>query len=289
MKLNNFFFTVLFLLIGLQTQAKHRVEDCRRLETAAIQQMQQMNLLFGMNVELEFISHERVPRGEAPQPLTLMSANSATKTLQLPRPCLMTEVKLPSIELWSYLIAHEYSHKILDQKQDQCFREFFKSQGRLTPEQIRERDLMHHVNNDVLALKILAELKVDGFKSINDLNSYSENEGTSSLGPELKFNYLKRVKYLKQIWPTDFSSAKGFLFAQYFDGLHQMQRVVTKKYPNSSLIREIRDSTHESNGCFVVKGQKVQQSLAAWAKLSASFREPMPRAKPTPKKVMGGF
>ena len=269
-----FYFAVLFVLFSSFTaQASHDVSACRELEDLADRLVAKMNSFFNMSIKSEFITkaNDGSSSDEVGAPLTLMDANSAHATLQIPKPCLMTEDSLPSKELWSLIIAHEYSHKIIDQRQDQCFQAFIKNQP-LASAKVLERDQMHHANMDVLSLKILSQTNVNTNKSIADLQKYiKQNQG--GIGNDTTDAFKKRIQYMKKIMPVDIESSAGFLFGEYFDGFDQMDNFIRKQHPKSTLVKDLKSGVTKVDGCFIVKPTMAQQSLNLWRSLDSTSKK----------------
>jgi len=269
------------LLPTFSAQAGHNPKECRELEDLAVRLVNQMNSIFDLKVKTEFITKAnngpKIP-GEPILRPSLLDANSANDTLQLPKPCFMSEAALPSKELWSLIIAHEYSHKIIDQRQDKCFQAFVKSQP-LSSEELRERDHMHHANNDILGLKILSELKMNARNGIWDLGDYVKQH-RKEIGTEGANAYEKRVKYMKQIWPTDFESGEDFFFGEYFDGFKEMNNYIPNRHPRSTLIRDLQKGVSTVDGCFIVKPEKAKESLLIWRNLDSVATQPRQSKKP---------
>lgn len=250
----------------------HDTNECNELEATALQIVNKMNSLFGTDIKIKFIESANTGpkvQGEKEVPLSLSDANAAHKEMQLPKPCLLKDSKLPSKEHWSLIIAHEFSHYIIDQRQERCTAEFERSRT-LSEEDRRELSHMHHANNDVLGLKILRTLKVDARKGIWELGDYVK-QNRKAMGDDAANAYEKRVAYMKQIWPTNFSSSDDFLFAEYFDGFDQLKNYFAKRTSESNFIQGLKNGTDSLNGCFIVKSSKAQESLKVWRSLGTAL------------------
>lgn len=272
-----FYIFILMMLSTFPARASHDLNECRELEDLATRLVSKMNSFFDMKVKLEFISkaNDGSPEGSTGTPLMLMDANAGHATLQMPKPCLLSEESLPSKELWSLTIAHEFSHKIIDQREDKCFSIFFKQQS-LSSAKLLERSEMHHINMDVLALKILSETNVNTTKAVADMDKYIIRH-KAEIGMDTVKEFEKRIQYMKSILPTDFKSADGFLLSQYFDGFSEIDNYISKKHPKSSLIKDLKQGVNNVDGCFIVNAEKGQQSLSVWKsfdrKIEGSVKE----------------
>jgi hypothetical protein len=258
--------------------SNHQPARCAELEQIGTGMVQAMNQMFAMNVGLRFIEKGNEPPveyGGVMRAPNLMDANAAHREengreiLELPKPCRMSEQSLPSNELWSLIIAHEYGHKLIDRRQDQCLSSFLASKPEFSTQ--RQLDDIHHANCDVLALKILSHLKINAAVGIKDLGKYLSMMPVSKLGEDAYAAFLKRAAYMTNIWPTNFSTGTDFLAGEYIDGLEEIGNFLKNDRNNSHLLKDLKSRFDgKIQGCMLFKNVEIEKSISIWQQLTLS-------------------
>jgi len=272
------FLIFLFSFSQLALGQNHDLKACRDLERRALTMVRNINSMFNKQVEVKFLKFGKEPpawAGGVQRPPNLLDANAANKNelgrevIELPRPCFMSEKSLPSKELWSFIIAHEYSHKLIDKNDGHCYGTFLRTNDSAFSIVERERlNDVHHTNCDVMGLKILSHLNVDGRAGISDLKLYIDI-AKKDMGDEVHQAFLKRTAYMSRIWPTDFDQGKDFLAGEYFDGITEIQHLLKRRYPHSKLLVDLESKiSGKVEGCLLFKTERIRDSLALWKQLN---------------------
>lgn len=252
----------------------HSTDACVTLEEQANLLVKRLNSEFGKNVVIRFL--EESPPDEQGNTVLrkpmLLDANISNQDNQgrplmvLPKPCKMGEHDLPSYELWSFFVAHEFAHIVIDRDADEwaCYRS--AESRKSTAEDFLVLDEMSHVNVDIFALKLLSFLKIDPTMAVRDFGRYL-TEYKSMLGDSYEHN-RKRVSYLTKTGLTDFNSGHEFVAGAYFGGLPEIKIFLKREFPHSEFLDDISAFLVTENPiCSLYKEEKQNQSLRLWKEL----------------------
>lgn len=133
----------------------------------------------------------------------------APHLIELPDPCYMAERDLPSADAYSFIFAHEFSHKIIDGEvslgDQDCYDQYSDSLVFPGDELVDLGAMLdHHSNVDILGLKILSHLGFDSKKIFNEFRDYLYKFPHMAPMYSPTTSFRSRFLVLESIVPTDF-------------------------------------------------------------------------------------
>ena len=271
----NKYIILILLFSGVNTWAvKKDTKSCQQVEAQIKENVKKLNAMFKMDVTVTFI--ETLSFGDVTWKARIIDSNAGHRdtngkeTLEFPKPCNLDE-ELPVKEFWHMIVAHEFSHKILDKEINRCSSISDETHGDLAFDQSAQMYNLNHLNVYLMSLKILKFWKVDSIKASEEFEKWMKTVPDAIGDDSLKA--LKGIAiFLKaRAKTTSFNSGNDFITGAYFDrnGLNILNQFLKRNYPNSTLIKDIENKVHKEVGpCMMFKTEDVAHALAAWKKLT---------------------
>lgn len=263
----------------IKTTRVHDRLQCKALEFQAVELMQRLNELFGMKVGLNFITESPLSK-LTKRPIRMMDANAGqqdeagNEIVQMPVPCELDE-DLPSLEFWAFIIAHEFSHKIIDKNYIEC--ESYNEELRSEQMPNVESDVVtlyniNHINIYLMALKILNHWKMDTVKAVEDYGQYAVV--VKNINDEESLQSMRATTvYLLQHTQTDFNTGNDFFNGEYFDGIEVLAPMLKKHYPKSTLVTEMRSRVYRQvKSCLILKADLRDKTFKLWSDLMSASK-----------------
>lgn len=221
-------------------------QDC--LETVDILQekLQLMNEKFDSNVVISWTNDD----GDELE--SYFDASMKTEdTIVIKNPCVESEENV-SLETQIFILAHEFSHTIIDTIL------YITNEELEFMETIPEAELdlyfeLHHLNTDILAMKILNFFGINTRIAVQDMMNKD---------PYKERYKVKRYYYLINNLSSNFQNGNDFIPVLYFGGMLKISLAAAE---GSSIIGDIRDGAYIDAPNYVV--YRNNSALSDYSKL----------------------
>jgi hypothetical protein len=236
-------------------------ESCTQIRQDARVLFRNMNSLFRVTQTMEFVTETNDG-----SPLDLAWAgNPQGGPIHMPDPCHLTDREKVSKDLYLFVLAHEFSHGIIDQPMgSDCIGDYWSQfdDDYWESDTARIMREQQHVNTDMLALKTMAHFNLDQSKAVSDFQRWIlDNESQRGINAS-NSPFQLRAAHIHRHIPTDFSHGHDFTSGYVLQNVSFMESFLAREYPGSTLVSDLRGRyDSQRNDCLFSSGQQRAEGL----------------------------
>jgi hypothetical protein len=254
-------------------------QNCSTLLQEATIFFEEMNLLFGVKQTVSFVSQIDIhdsegnktgTRGPTLADAQMIFSDDSENRVLMPHPCEVTDFTNPPKSLYLFILAHEFSHGIADYPQPSslnCGNEYYKNfKENFTPEESVSLSIVHHINMDVLALKILGHFGLPQELALKFMKRWFDDFPETTGGVALRPQWDDRMQYLNSIIPTSFQHGQDILSGRFLSNFELFEQIAHKHFPASDLVSDLKFAfPHNTQNCRFPSDDQRKKSIETYS------------------------